>query len=202
MLDCLKPIGDKYFANLKEETLAYLLEKYGKEFEIEDMTPVTLDNTYDEVLCRELEEPREQFHVFREPEDDGFSFVDNYYGVVVKDEYAQLLGGLIVNGFESFNMEYRFLADYFDDKYTQDYPLCEAVKETPEQFLSDVAVLTALDSESAKKAFDKVCGAIREKGLEVKLRVFVVPQLITDSSVYDYLYEKSAFKADFEALIR
>ena len=205
MLEQVKEYGQRYFNELSSQTLSMLKVKYSEDFSIEDMIPMNIDNTHDEVFCH-AEQRGRLVNVYRFHEDNNFVFLDNYYGIIKEEEYFQMMKKLLSSYFTDFCMGFRCLADYFNNELDEKVPLSVAIKDYPQQFFADVAVVTNMGRTDAKNAFDRVCKEIGDRGIEARVRVFVSDELVSDEiecvDVYSWLRERNMMTADLVATIK
>ncbi len=70
---------------IESETLNFLRQKYGKDFNVINCSPAGMDVPYDELLCSCPEDPEKIFKAYREKRNQKIEISDSYYCLIVND---------------------------------------------------------------------------------------------------------------------
>lgn len=94
------------FADEKELVLDYLRNKYDEEFEYGYVVGASWGQSFDEWRMKPLGADEDKFfYVIANMEKDGtYVMSDNYYGILIEDEYKEFMAELIKDEFEEFEI--------------------------------------------------------------------------------------------------
>ena len=122
----------------------YLSDKYDDTFFADETISPGIDVRYYEYHCHSSRYPDKKFIVYKE---DG-KYKDNYYGILVGQQYQDSLNNILAKYFDSFKVYFRFINNFFDDEFTQVSELNKYINENPQEFFIDIFVYSC--DETAK----------------------------------------------------
>lgn len=122
----------------------YLGDKYDDTFYIDETISPGIDVRYYEYHCHSSKYPDEKFVVYKE----NGKYKDNYYGILVSQQYQDSLNNILAKYFDNFKVYFRFINNFFDDEFTQVSELNKYINENPQNFFIDVFVYSC--DEAAK----------------------------------------------------
>ena len=115
----------------KDEAQAYLQEKYGESFTLISSTSISLDQLYAELFFVSESHPDVPLKVM----DDMHSFQDNYYGILVRDRYQEILDRAADGSGRIF---FRLRSAAFPDECRDPAALPELMAQHPDWFMSNM----------------------------------------------------------------
>ena len=127
---------------IEGQALKYLENKYNQEFEVVDSTPSGMDVPYDEITLKTKLHPGKVITVYRRDEGD-VSFKDDYFGILKENEYAAVLAEKVGGTFAVNKTYFCFLADYFNDSYTQSTDMLAVMQEDEMALYASVTVFVS-----------------------------------------------------------
>lgn len=122
----------------------YLSDKYDDTFFVDETISPGIDVRYYEYHCHSSKYPDKKFVVYKE---DG-KYKDNYYGILVGQQYQDSLNNILAKYFNDFKVYFRFLSNFFDNEFTQVSELNKYINESPQEFFIDIFVYSC--DETAK----------------------------------------------------
>ncbi len=182
---CMKNIGKR----LEEEALAYLEEKYDETFHLVSMNERGVDIPYDQLFFYSESHENEIFKVYKG--DD--SFTDNYYGVLIADDYQAILEDSISTYIPDFKVYFVFPVWSFNNEFTQDTDLYAAMSQNKEQFYATVNLFSHKETKLSESQFQALCQALSDRGLTLSLYYDEIPAedyaTLNKDNYKDYLEE-------------
>lgn len=122
----------------------YLSDKYDDTFFVDETISPGIDARYYEYHCHSSMYPDKKFVVYKE---DG-KYKDNYYGILVGQQYQASLNNILAKYFDGFKVYFRFINNFFDDEFTQVSELNKYINKNPQNFFIDIFVYSC--DETAK----------------------------------------------------
>lgn len=141
------------FSKSSENVLNYLSNKYPNEssFTIDEQVGYGVDVNYTEYYCHSANNQR--FVVY---ENEDGSFQDNYYGVLIYDDYKNRLDNILSDYFDNYKVYIRFTSNFFDDDVIDVDKFDDYLENDPQQFFADYFIFTddAVDNLDIDKLTD------------------------------------------------
>lgn len=130
---------------INSDVTNYLETKYGDTFYVDETISPGIDVRYYEYHCHSSQHPDRRFVVYKE---DG-KYQDNYFGILIRQQYIDLLNSILSNYFDDFKVYIRFPANFFGDDVVEVSEWSRYLREYSQQFFVDIFIYT--DDENAKK---------------------------------------------------
>ena len=130
--------------NTQKEVINYLVDKYNDTFYVDETVAPGIDVKYYEYHCHSSKYPDKRFVVYKE----NGNYKDNYYGVLISQQYQDSLNNILTKYFNDFRVYFRFINNFFDDEFTQVSERNEYINRSPEDFFIDIFVYSC--DETAK----------------------------------------------------
>lgn len=131
---------------IENQALTYLTEKYNENFKVIDSSPSGIDVPYDEIVLYSAKYPEDKVIVYREKRGGEYSFSDNYFGIMKKDEYAQKLESDVFKIFSDCKVYFDFMADFFDNSYVVSTDFNEVMKTNKSALDSNIRVFISTEN--------------------------------------------------------
>lgn len=149
-----------------EQALAYLQDKYNQEFQIISSIDSSLDVPYDEIFFQTSTYPNETVTVFRKKDNNGFYFVDDYYKLIVSDEYNELLQSVIGSCLSEKKVYFDFTADYYPAELDASYSLVDALNNFSDSLFANIYVFVpSSTSDMSEKLRSEIENTLRSNGM-------------------------------------
>ena len=123
-----------------EQALTYLQNKYDQNFTIIASIDGSLDVPYDEMFFQSESYPGEIITVYRKKDHNEFYFFDDFYKVIVNDEYDRLLQSVVSGILNENKIYFNFVASYFPTELDASYNLEEARNSFDLSFAANIYV--------------------------------------------------------------
>ena len=192
---------------ITKEVQEYLKSKYNKDFTVESFNSRGLDSPYDELIC--LSPENEEFTVYVDYSDNGKTISDNYYGLIKKADYANLVKGIIDKNISDYKYYFRFTANYFDSEFTEDVDIKQAISGNAQQFFTRNYIFVDENraDEIDEATFESLCAGFKEQGMTLFVAVYKVPSDVygdmnADDDYNSYLSQDFCQNALFEKTVK
>ena len=180
----------------------YMEEKYGEGFTVFDSIEGDIDINHEEFYCNSDSMPGKTITVFRNS--DG-SFSDNYYGMIVKDEFSDIVTLIIDSEQKECKVFCRFTADFFDNRYTKQVALKDALAEQPYQFHAIICVFSS-DNKIDDERIQNILEKLRKSYIFSTLRCYSIGKedyaILTADNFKSYVENSAALSPYFETTIK
>lgn len=139
------------FSKSSENVLNYLSNKYPNEssFTIDEQVGYGVDVNYTEYYCHSANNQR--FVVY---ENEDGSFQDNYYGVLIYDDYKNRLDNILSDYFDNYKVYIRFTSNFFDDDIIDVDKFDDYLENDPQQFFADYFIFVSEDDKEKLISLD------------------------------------------------
>ena len=164
----------------------YLSDKYDDTFFVDETISPGIDARYYEYHCHSSMCPDKKFVVYKE---DG-KYKDNYYGILVGQQYQASLNNILAKYFDGFKVYFRFINNFFDDEFTQVSELNKYINKNPQNFFIDIFVYSC--DETAK---DVDVGSLN-KELKNKFVNFFISLSYVDKETLETMDENTYLSVD------
>lgn len=157
----------------KAVALNHIMDKYCGSFEVVSFTSKNIDMPYDEIVMRD--QNGKKFFVYIEEDDSGNEKIqDGYYGVLKADEYRKILTTILDKYFTNYKFFTNFTANYFDNKYDENYELGEALRTDKTQFFSKNYVFVSEECLEyvSQTVYEELSKELESKGLSLYIAVY------------------------------
>ncbi len=156
----------------KEKVLSHLESKYGESFEIVSFYGENIDMPYDEIICQNKN--GELFSV--SIENDGLKQIihDDYYGIVIADEYREYVEEILDHYISDYKYFFNFTCGHFEDEFDASTQLSEALDvNATGMFTNNIVFVNQNTAKQLDEAlFDALCNELRENSLEIYLAIY------------------------------
>ena len=115
----------------------YLETKYNDTFYVDETISPGIDVKY--YHCHSSQHSDKQFVVYKE----NGKYKDNYFGILIHQQYLNILNSILSNYFDDFKVYFRFINNFFDDDIVEINELSKYLRECPEQFFVDIFIYTS-----------------------------------------------------------
>ena len=157
----------------KAVALNHIKDKYCGTFEVVSFTSKNIDMPYDEIIMRD--QNGKKFFVYIEEDDSGKEKIqDGYYGVLKADEYRKTLTTILDKYFANYKFFSNFTANYFDNKYDENYELGEALRTDKTQFFSKNYVFVSEEclENVSQTVYEELSKELESNGLSLYIAVY------------------------------
>lgn len=131
----------------------YLNSKYPNEgeFEVYEKIGPGLDADYTEYHCYSNKSSDKNFVVYKNS--DG-SYQDNYYSVLIYDDYKNKLDSVLSKYFDDYKVYIRFTSNFFDDDVVDADKFDYYLHNDPQQFFADYFIFVSEDDTEKLVSLD------------------------------------------------
>ena len=158
----------------KDEALSYLQEKYGETFTLSSSTSISLDQLYAELFFVSESHPDVPLKVM----DDMHGFRDNYYGILIRDQYQTILDRVVGEGDRIF---FRLRSAAFPDEFRDPAAFPELLAQNPACFMSNLFWFVSDPTRAGEARFREIANCLRMEHITGMLLCYVaVPEQLSN----------------------
>lgn len=194
-------------ANLNEQAKAYLEEKYNESFTIKASIDKSIDVQYEELFFISETHPDDIVTVYHEKDDSGYYFQDNYYGILVRNEYEQKLKNIIGKHLENYKVYFNFTASYFPDDLNASSSLSDAMQNYENSFYANVYLFISdksIDGQSAD--YSEIPNELEAQKMYCYFAVYEVTEekysSFTEDNYGEYLSSSYKLNPTYKMIVR
>ena len=187
VIDGLRNNNKESSADIVGDMRMHLSEKYGYiDYDIEGFIAAGWDHPYDRLnLSTKVDGIEEPFSVERHKSDDGYTFEDNYFAFVVRDEFEDKVSEYAEKYFTNFKVNAGLESNNYPNSLTKDSTFEDLMKVKSE--LRDITILVFVkenfnsndEFNTAAKAFVAEWKGV---GLKSTMRVIYLSEEIYDAT--------------------
>lgn len=159
--------------NNRKRVTEHLSLKYSEDFILYSGITPSVDVPYYEFFFITDKFPGEYIRLIQTSDE---TFSDNYYGILKKKEYSEMLTGIITQYISDAKVFFNYAGRGFPEELTDNVPLKDAIAMEGRLFYSYVSIFTT-DSSAAEK-LEEACRKLGEEGLPNSVFLYIVDQEI------------------------
>lgn len=157
---CIVAVGLEGCGMSKEEKiLKHLENKYGETFVVDEFIGAGWDVHYNEFHCHSDLHPDERFAVFEYSDGE---IGDDYFGVLAKPKYEEMLRCYLDKYFNDYKLFFNFTQPAFNDRFTDSNKLESYIKSAPRIFDTNITVFTN-NEDIDDTEFETICNDLQKQ---------------------------------------
>lgn len=127
---------------IAEQAQTYLQKKYNQDFQIISLIDKSIDVPYEEIHLCPATNPEDMVTVYHSQElnDENFYFSDNYYRIIVRDEFEKKIHSIIDSRFDRCKIFFGFTASFFPDELDASFSLDDALEKYSDALFVNIFV--------------------------------------------------------------
>ncbi len=185
--------------NIPQKAKKYLENKYGESFILNSSIGSSTDQSNYEIFFYSESHPNNIVKVYYENKE----FKDNYYGILINDEYKLMLDSILNKHFNQIKYYFNFTANYFDSSLVNKNQFQDAISHFKESFYSNTLIFINDDNNLTEYEFNNILNELQNKGLTGYIAIYRLStseyDSITDSNYNKFLSESYEIKPIFKA---
>ena len=187
VIDGLKNNNKESSADVVGDMRMHLSEKYGYiDYEIKGFIAAGWDHPYDCLnLSTKVDGIEEPFSVERHKSDDGYTFEDNYFAFVVRDEFEDKVSEYAEKHFTNFKVYAGLESNNYPNSLTKDSTL-EDFMDSKSEFRRITVLVLVKDKFDSNDVFNDIAKAFVEEwaafDLKTTMRVIYLSEEIYDAT--------------------
>ena len=164
----------------KDEALSYLQKKYGETFTLRASTSISLDQLYAEMFFVSESHPNVPLKVM----DDMHGFMDNYYGILIRDQYQAILDRAVGEGNRIF---FRLRSASFPYEFRDPAAFPELLVQNPACFTSNLFWFVSDPTQVDEARFRETADRLRAEHITGMLLCYVTdPEQLSSLTVENW----------------
>lgn len=190
---CIVAVGLEGCGMSKEEKiLKHLEEKYGETFVVDEFIGAGWDVHYNEFHCHSDSHPDERFAVF---ENSDGEIGDDYFGVLAKPKYEEMLRGQLDQYFNDYKLFFNFKERAFEDRFINPDKLESYIKSAPRLLRTGIFVITN-NEDINDTEFEAICNDLQKQFVHFDIFIEVFDEqkyLETDEENFSRRFAKKEY---------